>query len=318
MVYLEFAKGEFTMQDHVTSALDRFKAQLRGFREDDEARWKYEEKEVQRQSRILKETGATDEHFREELKKAGINVSALVKDSEYELERQKRAFEELRKIERPPLRRGQKARILLDQLIALPHAVDTLIYPPANEGWGDTEDCGLNLGLGEFNIKRDSTGDGWGIMAAAYPTHYCTLIFYFFPPRAGELTVEPHVDFQGDVAVNAHDHWYTSTHAELEIKLHFDLFQHYWDGEQTATIVDEHRHSSSAAYWVDDHRVMAKTLSVSANDVVWIKLTLSLHVVAHSSHAHVACDFRTGSDRRIRVEYIRIHMPGSPIRVLSA
>ena len=132
--------------------------------------------------------------------------------------------------------------------------------------------------------------------------------FYYFPPFSGELLVEPHVDFQGDVAVSAHDHWYTSTHAELRLKLHFDLFQHYWDGEQTATIINEHRHNSSAAYWANNHRIMSKSLSVSAHDVVWIKLTTSLFVKAQSSHAHVDCNFRTGANRRIRVEHIWLNL----------
>ena len=132
--------------------------------------------------------------------------------------------------------------------------------------------------------------------------------FYYFPPFSGELLVEPHVDFQGDVAVSAHDHWYTSTHAELRLKLHFDLFQHYWDGEQTATIINEHRHNSSAAYWANNHRIMSKSLSVSAHDVVWIKRTTSLFVKAQSSHAHVDCNFRTGANRRIRVEHIWLNL----------
>lgn len=297
------------MQDQCKAGLERFREQLKEFHEDDDARWKYEEKEIQRQLRLQQAVGSSDENFKEELKRAGINVSALEEDSDKELEKQKRAFAELRKIARPPQRRGLKHRIILDQIVALDE-INTLIYPPASEGWGNTEECGLNLGLGEFNLKRDQTGDGWGLTAASYPAQYCTLIFYYFPPRAGELTVEPHVDFQGDVALSAHDHWYTSTHAELELKLHFDLFQHYWDGEQTAVIIDEHHQNVNKAYWVDDNRVMSKTLSVSANDPVWIKLTCSLRVVAHSSHAHVACDFRTGSERRIRVEYIRIHIPG--------
>lgn len=81
-----------------------------------------------------------------------------------------------------------------------------------------------------------------------------------------------------------------------------------WRGDR-----DEHHQNVKTAYWVDDHRVMTKALSVSANDLLWIKLTLELGVMAHSSHAHVACDFRTGSDRHIRVEYIRIRMPGTPL-----
>jgi hypothetical protein len=302
--------------------MDRFKAQLKAFREDDDARWKYEENEVQRQLRILKETGYNDASFKEELKRAGINVSAVEQDSEKELESQKRVFEELRKIEAPPRRHGQKTRILLQENAArsviLPSTINTSIFPPAYEGWGNTEDCGFNLGLGEFNLKRDETGDGWGIQAVAYGTQYCTLWFYYFPPFAGELTVEPHVDFQGDVTLSAHDHWYTSTWAELKLKLHFDLFQHYWDGEAVATIIDERHQNVNKSFWVDDNRVVSKSLSVSAHDIVWIKLTTSLYVVAHSSHAHVACDFRTGSSRRIRVEYIQLRLEGAPLQIYPA
>ena len=307
------------MQNQMRPTLDYFLAQLKGFREDDQAQWKYQEQELQRQQRIVKEAGSSDEQFKEELKKAGINVKALEDESNAELEKQKRAFDELRKIAPPPRRRGQRARLLLDQIVAFPlNDINTVIYPPAQDGWGNAEDCGLNVNLGEFNIKGEATGSGWGIMATASPPpNTCTLMFYYFPPRAGELTVEPHVDFQGDVVLNAHDHWYTSTWAELDLKLHFDLFQHYWDGEQITTIINEHHQNVKKAYWVDDHRVLSKTLSVSANTVVWIKLMISYQHNAHSSHAHVAYDFRTGADRRIRVESIRIHMPGAPL-VLTA
>lgn len=99
---------------------------------------------MQRQARILKEAGGSDEQFKEAPQKAGINISALEKEAKRDLEKQRRAFKELRKIEPPP-------------------------------------------------------------------------------PRAGELTGEPHVHFKGDVAMYADDHWYTNTDADLEIKLHFDL-----------------------------------------------------------------------------------------------
>ncbi len=287
---------------------ERFRGQLKEFREDDEARWKYEAEEFQRQQRILKEVGQTEEQAKAELKRAGINVGVLEEESAQEAQRLKRAHDEIRQVKPPPTRRGRKEQIVMD-LVASQAASHLWLYPPAYEGWGNTEACGFNLGLGEFNLESHQTGDGWGLQATASgPPQFCTLWFYYFPPRAGELLVEPHVDFQGDVAVTAHDHWYTSTHAELRLKLHFDLFQHYWDGEQVVSIVDEHRHDSSAAYWVDDHRIVSKSLSVSANNIVWIKISTSLHVNAHSSHAHVDCNFRTGADRRIRVEHIRVNL----------
>lgn len=286
------------MQQNLQSKLDEF-------RQDDEARWKYEAQELERQTRILQDSGVSDAQFKAGLERAGLNVSMLEAESARLRELETAAHQEMRKVGVPP-RRGPKDANVLQQLASETQV--TWLYPPAYEGWGNAEECGFNLGLGEINTESHETGDGWGLQAVAYGTEYCTLWFYYFPPHAGELTVSPHIDFQGDVAISAHDHWYTSTHAELRIKLHFDLYQHYWDGETVATIVDEHRHDSSAAYWVDDHRIVTKTLSVSALDVVWIKLTVSKFVMAHSSHAHTDCNFRTGSDRRIRVEHIWLRL----------
>ena len=117
------------MSNHTRPNLDHFIAQIKEFREDDKVPWKHAEKEMQRQARILQETGGSDEKFKEGLKKAGINVDALEKEAKRELEKQKKAFEELRKIEPPPKRRGQIARILLDQNIVWPlHDINTLIY----------------------------------------------------------------------------------------------------------------------------------------------------------------------------------------------
>jgi hypothetical protein len=311
----EVIEGAIMPDGHQTR-LSGFTEQIKEFREDDEARWKYLERENQRQLHIRRDAGDSDEHLKETLKRAGINVQALEVDSQNELKQQARVFAELRKIEPPPPRRGLASRILADQAIA-PSDIDRNIYPPPFQAWGNTEECGFNLPLGEWNLKRDEVGEGWGLAATAGSgPQECTMMFYYFPPRAGELTVEPHVDFQGDVALRANDHWYTSTSVDMDLKLRFDLFQHYWDGEAVATIISEHHQNVHKAYWVDDHRVMSKSLSVSANDPVWIKLTCSLDVGAHSGYAHAACDFRTGSERRIRVEYIRIHMPGSRSDVL--
>ena len=291
-----------------------YKEQLAKFREDDEARWKYETSELERQFAAQEKIGRSDDTEKKNLEKAGINAKALDEQSRQWAKKEAQAHREISKIEPPPPTNRRKEQIDLDKVAALAGS-HTWLYPPAFNGWGNTEECGFNLALGEINPEKHMTGDGWGLQAVAYGTQYCTLWFYYFPPSPGELLVQPHVDFQGNVAVSAHDHWYTSTHAELRLKLHFDLFQHYWDGEQSAAIINEHRHNSSSAYWVDDHRIMSKSLSVSANDIVWIKLTTSLFVVAHSSHAHVDVDFRSGSSRRIRVEHIWINL--TPVRSIS-
>ena len=69
------------MSNQIRPNLEHFLAQLKEFREDDKAQWKHAEKEMQRQARILQETGRSDEQFKEELEKAGINVAALEKEA---------------------------------------------------------------------------------------------------------------------------------------------------------------------------------------------------------------------------------------------
>lgn len=289
--------------------LDHLEAQLAEFRRDDEERWKYEAEQMERQTNILEGVGRTEEQTKADLEKAGINVKAVEEDSERSERELARAHKQLLEIEPPPEKRGRKEPIMMEHVAALAGS-HTWLYPPAYEGWGNSEQCGFNLALGEINDELHSSGagGGWGCSAFGYGTQYCTLWFYYFPPRAGDLRVQPHVDFQGNVAVSAHDHWYTCTHARLQLRMHFDLYQHYWDGEQSVTIVDEHRHNSSSAYWVNQHRILSKSMSVSASDIVWIKLTTSLWGFGKSSHAHVDADFRTGASRRIRVEHIWVDL----------
>jgi hypothetical protein len=110
--------------------LDDFNAQLKEFRQDDEARWKYEADELQRQSKILKDSGYSDAEFKEELKQAGINVGVLERESEKEVERGKRIHEELRKIQPPPARRTAGA-------ISSGSLRWRFAYrPPPARGWG--------------------------------------------------------------------------------------------------------------------------------------------------------------------------------------
>ena len=284
---------------------ERFQAQLKEFREDDEARWKYEAEELQRQARILEGLmDRTDEEVKAELKKAGINVNVLEEEFEKSAKQVEEAHKELLKIEPPPPKRGRKEQIMMEYVAARASHC-TWLYPPAYAGWGNAETCGFNLGLGEINTRCHQQGSGWYGWSSSGHQH-CTLWFYYFPPSSGDLVVRPHVDFQGQVNVSAHDLWYLSCHAELQLRLHFDLYQYYWDGEQTATIIDEHRHNSFTGYFVNDHRVMEKNMSVAAGDIVWIKLTSSLDCRARSLLGSVFCDFRTGAARRIKVEHIQV------------
>ena len=60
-----------------TSYLEK---QSKVFRKEDEAMWKYEKVELERQNRILTKSGTTDKTFIAELKKSGINTDFLMKE----------------------------------------------------------------------------------------------------------------------------------------------------------------------------------------------------------------------------------------------
>lgn len=285
---------------------DDYRAQLKAFLEEDEARWKYEAEEIERQNQILQQLERADEHVRATLEKAGVNVSVLDEAFYDSVQRTRDARAELAKITPPrPQRRARRDRFMLQKVTALANFTTTsLIFPPASAASGNSEECGFNVDLGEANIKKESEGDGWGWGARGIGTDYCTLWFHYFPPAAGELTLEPHIECKGAVFIQSNDHVWSNTWAEARLKIHFDLFQHYWDGEVTYPIVDEYCEDCLKIYDVDEEPPLSKTLSVSAGDVVWIKITISTRVHAQSSSAFVALDFREGSEQRIRVDHI--------------
>lgn len=288
---------------------DSIMDKLKELKQEDLARWTYLKAESERQSSLLNRQEGSEDLYKSRIAKAGINIEALEYEERQEEEREGLLFDEIKKVDPPPKHHKiDVADIVNGGVFEIP---DTNIWllPPADSVEGNNEHCGFNAALAEVNKKGRDKGDGWGIMASASgPPEECVLWFHYVPPRAGNLLVEPHIDFQGDVSINAHDHWYTNTSARLKIWAYFDLFQHYWDGVQTATIVDEYRTNSKTAYWVDTSPSMSKSLSVSAGTPVYIKIGIVAEYHAHSSHAELAFDFRTGADRRIAVEYIRLNL----------
>jgi hypothetical protein len=278
--------------------------QLQKLINDDQKYNEYWQKELDRQTKTQAKYSIGDAAYKKRLVDTGYDIARLEKDDAIDQKSDQAFFKEFTQILQPPgkLTYGNVFTDGVNWLPPDPH----WLYPPAYDASGDQDYCGTNKALGEFNVSGDKTGDGWGWSAVAYVTSYCTLWFYVVPAQNGNLTVRPYINCEGSIAMSAHDHWYTSTSANLQMFMHFDLFQYYWDGEQVAAIVDESMTDNQKAYWLDKQIVMEKTLSVAASDIVWIKLTLSVLAMAHSSYAHIQYDFREGADRYIRIPYIYI------------
>jgi hypothetical protein len=257
-------------------------------------------KMIEKEHRAL---GLTDTVVQKELKAIGVDVKALLKDTAVEARELQKMHKRLLAMVRPPRVPGD----LVFEIPPDPNVFD--VKPPAVDGFGTN--CsglarGLNLALGEMNLLVSEQGDGWGLQATAGSPCLTTLVFQFTPPRAGNILVDAYVDFKGQFALSAHDHWYTSTSADIKLSVSSRLYQHYWEFGPSETLIDEHRTDSSNSGWVDRLVKLSYTTSVSANNTVLIFVEVVLHTNAHSSHAKVDVDFKTGAERRIKVPLIQM------------
>jgi hypothetical protein len=255
---------------------------------------------IEKEHRALK---LTDEGVQKELKAIGVDVKSLLKDTAAEEKELKKMHKRFLALVRPPILPGD----LVFDIPPDPNVFD--VKPPAVDGFGTNcpgLDRGLNLALGEMNLLVSEQGDGWGWQATAGSSCRTTLVFQFTPPREGNVLVDAYVDFTGQFALSAHDHWYTSTSADIVLSVSSRLYQHYWEFGPSVTLIDEHRTSSSNSDWVDQQVKLSYSTSVSANNTVLIFVEVVLDTNAHSSHAKVDVDFKTGAERRIKVPLIQI------------
>lgn len=247
--------------------------------------------------------GLTDAVVQGELKAIGVDVKTLLKDSATEAKELHKVHKRLLALVRPPTIPGD----LVIEIPPDPNVFD--VKPPAVDGFGTNcsgLDRGLNLALGEMNLRVSEQGDGWGWQATAGSPCLTTLVFQFTPPRAGNILVDAYVDFKGQFALSAHDHWYTSTSADIKLSVSSRLYQHYWEFGPGETLINEHRTDSSNSGWIDRLVKLSYSTSVSANNTVLILVEVVLDTNAHSSHAKVDVDFKTGAERRIRVPVIQM------------
>ena len=255
---------------------------------------------IEKEHRALK---MTDEVVQKELKAIGVDVGSLLKDTAAEEKELKKIHKKFLALVRPPILPGE----LVFDVPPDPNVFD--VKPPAVDGFGTNcpgLDRGLNLALGEMNLLVSEQGDGWGWQATAGSPCLTTLVFQFTPPREGNVLVDVYVDATGQFALSAHDHWYTSTSADIVLSVSSRLYQHYWEFGPSVTLIDEHRTSSSNSDWVDQHLKLSYSTSISANNTVLIFVEVVLDTNAHSSHAKVDVDFKTGAERRIKVPLIQI------------
>lgn len=276
---------------------------LRQIKQYQKAAAAYEKERVKMIETEHRSLGLTDTVVQNELKAIGVDVKSLLKDTAAEQKELKKAHKKLLALVRPPVLPGD----LVLEIPPDPNVFD--VKPPAVDGFGTNcsgLDRGINLPLGETNLLVSEQGDGWGWQATAGSPCLTTLVFQFTPPRAGNMLVDAYVDFKGQFALSAHDHWYTSTSADITLSVSSRLYQHYWEFGPSETLINEHRTSSSNSGWIDRLVKLSYSTSVSANDTVLIFVEIVLDTNAHSSHAKVDVDFKTGAERRIKVPLIQM------------
>ncbi len=244
------------------------------------------------------------------LSKVGVDMQALEAQKKEELQLINQDFENFIKA-KPPEGLGQqreKERILRQGVAKLGGA-RTWILPPAYacEPGSGGSDVVCNATLAELNMKDHSSGlgGGWGWLAhVTPPVEYAGLWFLYWPSANGNLFIDPYVDIQGTVYVNADDHWYTSTEAKLQLTLWCNLYQFYWESWSSIKVVDENRSDSSASYWVDGYYIPSNSTTVVAGTPVWIYVEATLWAYGRSDYAVVDADFFSGAYKFIRIPLV--------------
>ncbi len=256
----------------------------------------------------------TEQRDLETLRKTGLDPDKVEVHTKEEIQLLRQDFEEFKKSP-PPEGLGQRRERdrVLRQAVAIQADARTWLYPPAYacEPGSGGPDVVCYPPEAKINMKDYSSGlgGGWGCTAhGAGGLNWAGLWFLYWPPANGNLYVTPYVDIQGTVYVNAHDHWYTCTHAELRLKLWCNLYQFYWDSWTSVVVVNEHRHSSKASYWVDDTYTLPKSITVTAGTPVWIYLQADLWAYGASSHAIADGDFFSTAAKFIRVPQIWVDL----------
>lgn len=287
----------------------RITALLSQFRETDQARAAWEADAAARElaaRRNLK----SDASVKQELQATGVDVQKLEVEGARSAASVAQAFaaaDEPDTADLAPPRLGVLAPGEFQRAPLHTLSADTLtlvLAEPAFEAWGNAEECGANLQLREVNLLGVSHGSGWGWDAVGVVPQECTLWVAWTPPRAGDLTVRLNVEAKGKLRAIAEDHWWSGTSADAHLEVRYDLYQHYFDGEIRRRVVDFYSQNANVDRTISDSFSMVKTLSVSDQAPVLIKFTTSFWVLAHSEYAAVRCDFRTGSQRYIRIAEI--------------
>jgi hypothetical protein len=262
-------------------------------------------------SRDLRTQKLTEQRDMDILRKVGLKIEALQEQDKAELQVMLSELEDFKKLP-PPEPFGLPGKDgLFRQIVAEQAGAHTWLLPPAYACEPGT--VGPNVqcspALAEWNMRDHSSGlgGGWGCWAYGGPLPSWTgLWFLFWPPVSGSLYVYPFVHARGTVYVNAHDHWYTCTDADLRLTLWSNLYQFYWDTWHSVDAIHEHRSDSSASYWVDRYYLwgLENSTTVVAGTPVWIYLEAELYAEGRSDHAVVDADFFSGADQFIRVPFI--------------
>ncbi len=256
-----------------------------------------------RQDLLLKQSRAlrpTDKMMQEQLKKMGADVPALLEESKVNARKLQEAHKAYLGYGVGPVMPGNNI------VPPDPNVFD--VRPPALEGFPtncSAVNSGFNVALGEMNFMASDQGDGWGWEASAGSPCLFTLVYMATPPRAGDVQVTVYVDFAGQYAISANDHWYTSTSADLKLSVSSRLYQHYWENGPSLKVMEEHLTDGSDSGWIVGIEPLSYTTSISAQDAIFIFIEVDMDIHAQSSDARVDVDFYTGAERRIRVPLIR-------------
>ena len=160
----------------------------------------------------------------------------------------------------------------------------------------------INTGAERIDSRSQAWGEGW--FDGDYSQAHGYLAFKFNPPHWGHLHISVWPRIHGYYSLSAHDHWYTSTSARVELDHWVQVHQNFW---RTRAYVRRLTLSgSNLTRWgrIDSQFAQTYRTTVGAGDTVTIRVGVRLYSYAKSSHAYSKLDFLSGSGNYVSVPYV--------------
>lgn len=159
------------------------------------------------------------------------------------------------------------------------------------------------------NLKNSMSGSGWGCFVKEnpnYPDEMVTWWYLWVPPAEGSYWFWVVSAYAGFYIVKANDGYFNCKYAKAHAFTEVDVYQYFWHGQETRTIIDKRDDNINEAGRVSGSVHFNFSRSLGAGDVMAVKVTTTLDVYAQGSGSYAELNFNDGEGNYLRAPLVFI------------